>query len=179
MDPLPPCWLDVLLLVTDSNPPPLSSFSHIFFAMIPRHQRLCSGRLLSALSLQRTAASSSSILSLVAPLYTLPCPLAASHPPSVHRRGCHAAQLYVANPLVGMVLQPYLGARSDRCTLRLGRRRPFIIALAVTILLGLGVFAAAQAIAKQARMGHDAVIAVSKDARAARRAGLGWAGLGN
>ncbi|XP_028854190.1 proton-associated sugar transporter A isoform X2 [Denticeps clupeoides] len=37
----------------------------------------------------------------------------------------------------GFLLQPILGAWSDRCTSRFGRRRPFILALAIGALLGL------------------------------------------
>lgn len=41
------------------------------------------------------------------------------------------------SPLLGLLLSPVLGSISDRCTSRLGRRRPFIIALSVGIVAGL------------------------------------------
>lgn len=41
------------------------------------------------------------------------------------------------SPLLGLLLSPVLGSISDRCTSRLGRRRPFIIVLSVGIVAGL------------------------------------------
>ncbi|XP_041743384.1 proton-associated sugar transporter A isoform X2 [Coregonus clupeaformis] len=45
--------------------------------------------------------------------------------------------VWFTSPILGFLVQPLLGAWSDRCTSRFGRRRPFILALAVGALLGL------------------------------------------
>ncbi|XP_062842558.1 proton-associated sugar transporter A [Trichomycterus rosablanca] len=45
--------------------------------------------------------------------------------------------VWFISPILGFLLQPILGAWSDRCTSRFGRRRPFIFALAIGALLGL------------------------------------------
>uniref|UniRef100_A0A8C5U9I5 Proton-associated sugar transporter A n=1 Tax=Malurus cyaneus samueli TaxID=2593467 RepID=A0A8C5U9I5_9PASS len=46
--------------------------------------------------------------------------------------------VWFISPILGFLLQPLLGAWSDRCTSRFGRRRPFILVLAVA-LLGLSL----------------------------------------
>ncbi|XP_020558801.1 proton-associated sugar transporter A isoform X2 [Oryzias latipes] len=45
--------------------------------------------------------------------------------------------VWFISPILGFLVQPLLGAWSDRCTSRFGRRRPFIFALAVGALFGL------------------------------------------
>ncbi|XP_056462615.1 proton-associated sugar transporter A [Gadus chalcogrammus] len=45
--------------------------------------------------------------------------------------------VWFISPILGFLVQPFLGAWSDRCTSRFGRRRPFIFALAIGALLGL------------------------------------------
>uniref|UniRef100_A0A8C7UGL0 Solute carrier family 45 member 1 n=1 Tax=Oncorhynchus mykiss TaxID=8022 RepID=A0A8C7UGL0_ONCMY len=45
--------------------------------------------------------------------------------------------VWFTSPILGFLFQPLLGAWSDRCTSRFGRRRPFILALAIGALLGL------------------------------------------
>ncbi|RZF48840.1 hypothetical protein LSTR_LSTR003220 [Laodelphax striatellus] len=45
--------------------------------------------------------------------------------------------VWALSPLVGFFLTPVLGSMSDRCRMKLGRRRPFILALAVGVFLGL------------------------------------------
>ncbi|XP_039974024.1 solute carrier family 45 member 4 isoform X2 [Xiphias gladius] len=44
------------------------------------------------------------------------------------------------SPVLGLLFTPVIGSASDRCTLRWGRRRPFILALCVGVLLGLALF---------------------------------------
>ncbi|XP_061801672.1 solute carrier family 45 member 4 [Nerophis lumbriciformis] len=44
------------------------------------------------------------------------------------------------SPVLGLLLTPVMGSASDRCTLRWGRRRPFILALCVGVLLGMALF---------------------------------------
>ncbi|XP_021273423.1 proton-associated sugar transporter A isoform X1 [Numida meleagris] len=47
--------------------------------------------------------------------------------------------VWFISPILGFLLQPLLGAWSDRCTSRFGRRRPFILVLAVGVLFGLSL----------------------------------------
>lgn len=49
----------------------------------------------------------------------------------------HMTLVWALSPLVGFFLTPILGSLSDRCSLPLGRRRPFIIAMSLGVLLGL------------------------------------------
>lgn len=44
------------------------------------------------------------------------------------------------SPIFGLVFTPVIGTTSDRCVLRWGRRRPFILALCVGTLLGVALF---------------------------------------
>lgn len=44
------------------------------------------------------------------------------------------------SPVLGLMLTPLIGSASDRCTLRWGRRRPFILALCVGTLIGVALF---------------------------------------
>lgn len=44
------------------------------------------------------------------------------------------------SPILGLVFTPVIGTASDRCVLRWGRRRPFILALCVGVLLGVALF---------------------------------------
>ncbi|XP_034553878.1 solute carrier family 45 member 4-like isoform X2 [Notolabrus celidotus] len=44
------------------------------------------------------------------------------------------------SPILGLVFTPLIGSASDSCTLRWGRRRPFILALCVGVLLGVALF---------------------------------------
>ncbi|XP_061794928.2 proton-associated sugar transporter A isoform X1 [Nerophis lumbriciformis] len=45
--------------------------------------------------------------------------------------------VWFISPILGFLVQPLIGAWSDRCTSRFGRRRPFIFALAIGTLVGL------------------------------------------
>lgn len=47
------------------------------------------------------------------------------------------ALVWIAGPLTGALVQPYIGIRSDNCQLRWGKRRPFMLggALATVVVL--------------------------------------------
>lgn len=47
--------------------------------------------------------------------------------------------VWFISPILGFLIQPLIGAWSDRCTSRFGRRRPFIFALAIGALVGLSL----------------------------------------
>ncbi|XP_012284226.1 proton-associated sugar transporter A isoform X2 [Orussus abietinus] len=49
----------------------------------------------------------------------------------------HMTLVWALSPLVGFFVTPVLGSVSDRCRLKRGRRRPFIILLAIGVLIGL------------------------------------------
>lgn len=53
------------------------------------------------------------------------------------------------SPVLGLFFTPVIGSSSDRCTLRWGRRRPFILALCVGVLLGVALFLNGALIGKQ------------------------------
>ncbi|XP_048882644.1 solute carrier family 45 member 4-like [Brienomyrus brachyistius] len=44
------------------------------------------------------------------------------------------------SPILGLIITPLLGSASDGCTCRWGRRRPFVLALCLGILVGLALF---------------------------------------
>lgn len=45
--------------------------------------------------------------------------------------------VWALSPLIGFFLTPILGSLSDRCTLALGRRRPFIILMSIGVIIGI------------------------------------------
>lgn len=47
--------------------------------------------------------------------------------------------VYFLSPIFGFVFQPILGAWSDRCQSKYGRRRPFIFALGVASYIGISL----------------------------------------
>ena len=71
--------------------------------------------------------------------YAIPAMLATGLPETV------ASAMWAVGPLLGLVFQGYLGSASDRCTCSWGKRRPFIVCLAVcaftaTLLFPYGTF---------------------------------------
>lgn len=48
----------------------------------------------------------------------------------------HMTLVWALSPLVGFFVTPILGSVSDRCRLKQGRRRPFILLLAIGVLMG-------------------------------------------
>ncbi|KAF7691389.1 solute carrier family 45 member 4 [Silurus meridionalis] len=48
--------------------------------------------------------------------------------------------VWFLSPILGLMFTPLIGSASDRCTLRWGRRRPFILALCVGVLFGVALF---------------------------------------
>ncbi|XP_011053129.1 PREDICTED: proton-associated sugar transporter A-like isoform X1 [Acromyrmex echinatior] len=49
----------------------------------------------------------------------------------------HMTLVWALSPLVGFFVTPILGSMSDRCKLKYGRRRPFILLLALGVFIGL------------------------------------------
>jgi solute carrier family 45 protein 1/2/4 len=47
------------------------------------------------------------------------------------------AFVWIAGPLSGVLVQPYVGAKSDRCTSKFGRRRPFMVGGAIATVISL------------------------------------------
>lgn len=45
--------------------------------------------------------------------------------------------VWCVSPLLGLIMVPVMGSLSDRCSLKLGRRRPFILMFSAGIVLGL------------------------------------------
>jgi solute carrier family 45, member 1/2/4 len=45
--------------------------------------------------------------------------------------------VYFLSPLFAFFFQPILGVMSDRCECRMGRRRPFILGLAIAAFVGI------------------------------------------
>lgn len=56
------------------------------------------------------------------------------------------ALVWIAGPLSGVLVQPYIGLKSDNCRLRWGKRRPFIIGGAAATIVSLMVLAWAKEI---------------------------------
>ncbi|KAM7165576.1 membrane-associated transporter protein [Macrochelys suwanniensis] len=48
--------------------------------------------------------------------------------------------VWLISPILGFVLQPVVGSASDRCTSGWGRRRPYILALGIMMLLGMALY---------------------------------------
>ncbi|KAM6157205.1 membrane-associated transporter protein isoform 1-T1 [Erethizon dorsatum] len=48
--------------------------------------------------------------------------------------------VWLLSPILGFLLQPAVGSASDHCRSRWGRRRPYILSLAIMMLLGLALY---------------------------------------
>lgn len=55
---------------------------------------------------------------------------------------------WLAGPVTGVLVQPVVGVLSDRCTLPMGRRRPFMVVGSVLVLFGLVAFGWAGTVAR-------------------------------
>ena len=63
--------------------------------------------------------------------------------PAIYDQGLspiYGSMLLLLSPILGVLFQSYLGSASDQCKCRWGKRRPFILALAITCICGLILF---------------------------------------
>ena len=63
--------------------------------------------------------------------------------PAIYDQGLspiYGSMLLLLSPILGVLFQSYLGSASDQCKCRWGKRRPFILALAITCICGLSLF---------------------------------------
>jgi solute carrier family 45 protein 1/2/4 len=51
------------------------------------------------------------------------------------------ALVWIAGPLTGVLVQPYIGIKSDRCQIKWGRRRPFILGGALATMVSIMILA--------------------------------------
>jgi solute carrier family 45 protein 1/2/4 len=51
------------------------------------------------------------------------------------------ALVWIAGPLTGVLVQPYVGIKSDRCQIKWGRRRPFILGGAFATMISIMILA--------------------------------------
>ena len=56
------------------------------------------------------------------------------------------ALVWIAGPLSGVLVQPYVGMKSDNCRSSWGKRRPFIVGGAISTILSLMILAWAKEI---------------------------------
>jgi len=54
--------------------------------------------------------------------------------------------VWIAGPLSGVLVQPYVGLKSDNCRIPWGKRRPFIVGGAIATIMSLLVLAWAKEI---------------------------------
>ena len=63
--------------------------------------------------------------------------------PAIYDKGLsltYGSMLLCVSPILGVLFQSYIGSASDQCKSRWGRRRPFILALAITGMAGIILF---------------------------------------
>ncbi|XP_006896859.1 PREDICTED: membrane-associated transporter protein isoform X2 [Elephantulus edwardii] len=66
--------------------------------------------------------------------YVTPVLLSVGLPKSLY------SMVWLLSPILGFLLQPVVGSVSDHCRSRWGRRRPYILALAIMMLLGMALY---------------------------------------
>jgi solute carrier family 45, member 1/2/4 len=64
----------------------------------------------------------------------------------LHLEPRYMSLAWLCGPISGLLMQPVVGVLSDRCTARMGRRRPFLIGGTVATVVALWSFAYARAI---------------------------------
>jgi len=52
----------------------------------------------------------------------------------------YVSVMWAVGPVLGILFQGYVGSASDRCKCSWGRRRPFILGLAIAVCIALGLF---------------------------------------
>jgi solute carrier family 45 protein 1/2/4 len=72
------------------------------------------------------------------------------------------ALVWIAGPLTGVLVQPYVGIKSDRCQIRWGRRRPFILGGAFATMISIMILAWTREIVS----GFLGIFGVDSDSRA-------------
>lgn len=85
--------------------------------------------------------------------------------PAIYNLGLppvYGAMLLCFSPLMGIIFQSYLGSASDHCQCWWGRRRPFIVALTISCLIGLLLFPFTEDLANLINepKSHDALLIV-------------------
>lgn len=66
--------------------------------------------------------------------YVTPVLLSVGLPKSLY------SMVWLLSPILGFLLQPVVGSISDHCRARWGRRRPYILTLAIMMLLGMALY---------------------------------------
>ncbi|KAF2208769.1 hypothetical protein CERZMDRAFT_48782 [Cercospora zeae-maydis SCOH1-5] len=71
------------------------------------------------------------------------------------------ALVWIAGPLSGTLVQPYVGIKSDRCRSRFGKRRPFMVGGAIATIISLLILAWARELVG----GFLAIFGVARDSQ--------------
>ncbi|KXT01887.1 hypothetical protein AC578_2171 [Pseudocercospora eumusae] len=83
------------------------------------------------------------------------------------------ALVWIAGPLSGTLVQPYVGIKSDRCRSRFGKRRPFMVGGAIATIVSLMTLAWTREIVA----GFLSIFGVSKDSEGVKTTAIGLAVL--